>query len=67
VELRTKSGVDCTKSLPEVATYGNMEFLQAMRDPTHEQHAAMWRWWGGPFDPNGFDMNAANIAIRHLK
>jgi hypothetical protein len=48
-------------------TYGYMEFLHAMRDPTHEEHEAMWRWWGGPFDPNGFDMNAANIAIRQLK
>lgn len=48
-------------------TYGYMEFLQAMRDPTHEEHEAMWRWWGGPFDPNGFDVNAANIAIRQLK
>lgn len=48
-------------------TYGYMEFLQAMRDPTHEQHEAMWRWWGGPFDPKGFDMNAANTAIRQLK
>ena len=48
-------------------TYGYMEFLQAMRDPTHEEHEAMWRWWGGPFDPNGFDVNAANMAIRQLK
>lgn len=48
-------------------TYGYMEFLQAMRDPTHEQHDQMWRWWGGPFDPNGFDLNAANLAIRRLK
>ena len=48
-------------------TYGYMEFLQAMRDPTHEEHEAMWRWWGGPFDPNGFDVNSANMAIRQLK
>ena len=44
-----------------------MKFLQAMRDPTHDEHEAMWRWWGGPFDPNGFDVNAANMAIRRLK
>lgn len=48
-------------------TYGYMEFLQAMRDPTHEQHEALWLWSGGPFDPNGFDVNAANRAIRELK
>jgi hypothetical protein len=45
---------------------GYEEFLQAMRDPTHEEHDAMWKWCGGPFDPTGFDVNAANAAIRAL-
>ncbi len=48
-------------------TPGYMEFLHAMRDTVHEEHGAMWRWWGGPFDPNGFDSNAANLAIRRLR
>lgn len=46
---------------------GYEEFLQAMRDPTNEEHEAMWRWCGGPFDPAGFDVNATNAAIRALK
>ena len=46
---------------------GYMNFLQAMRDPNHEQHADYWRWWGGPFDPNTFSINAANMAIRRLR
>ena len=46
---------------------GYMDFVQAMRDPTHEEHVAMWRWHGGPFDPAGFDLNAANAAIRKLR
>jgi len=46
---------------------GYMEFQQAMRDPKHEQHADCWRWWGGPFDPNTFSINAANMAIRKLR
>lgn len=46
---------------------GYEEFVQAMRDPTHEEHEAMWRWCGGPFDPTGFDVNAANAAIRALR
>ena len=45
-----------------ISGYG--EFLQAMSDPSHEEHDAMWRWWGGPFDPRGFDINAANRDIR---
>lgn len=32
-----------------------------------EEHGAMWLWWGGPFDPNGFDLNAANLALRRLR
>jgi len=46
---------------------GYMDFVQAMRDPTHEEHVAMWRWYGGPFDPAAFDVNAANAAIRKLR
>lgn len=43
---------------------GYADFLQAIADPSHEDHAAMWRGWGGPFDPAGFDINSANRAIR---
>lgn len=46
---------------------GYTEFLQAMREPKHEQHADYWRWWGGPFDPHAFSINAANMAIRKLR
>jgi len=48
-------------------TPGYMDFLHAMRDPAHEEHGAMWLWWGGPFDPSGFDLNAANLALRRLR
>ena len=46
---------------------GYMEFLHAMRDPRHEEHRAMWRWAGGPFDPRGFDVNAVNRALARLR
>ncbi|WP_258187324.1 plasmid pRiA4b ORF-3 family protein, partial [Variovorax sp. WS11] len=39
---------------------GYEEFLQAIGDPSHEQHDAMLRWCGGPFDPKSFDINSAN-------
>lgn len=48
-------------------TPGYMDFLHAIRDTAHEEHAAMWLWWGGPFDPNGFNLNAANLATRKLR
>lgn len=43
---------------------GYEEFLQAISNPADEQHEAMWRWWGGPFNPASFDINSANRAIR---
>jgi hypothetical protein len=43
---------------------GYEDFLAAIVDPSHEEHGAMWRWSGGPFDPRGFDVNAANRVIR---
>ena len=45
---------------------GYTEFLEAIPDPSHDEHAAMWQWSGGPFDPAGFDVNATNAALRRL-
>lgn len=46
---------------------GFMDFVQAMRDPLHEEHLAMWHWNGGPFDPAAFSVNDANRAIKRLR
>jgi hypothetical protein len=46
---------------------GYMDFVQAMRDPAHEEHLAMWRWYGGPFDPTAFSLNDANRAIKRAR
>lgn len=43
---------------------GYAEFVQAIRNAGHEEHDAMWEWWGGPFDPESFDINSANRALR---
>jgi hypothetical protein len=43
---------------------GYEEFLKAIGDPIHEEHDSMRRWCGGPFDPQGFDVNSANRDIR---
>ena len=32
---------------------GYEESWEAIRDPSHEEHDAMRRWCGGPFDPTG--------------
>jgi len=36
------------------------EFLEAWRDPEHEEDAANRRWAGRKFDPERFDLEAAN-------
>lgn len=46
---------------------GYMDFVQAMRDPAHEEHLAMWRWHGGPFDPTAFSLNDTNQAIKRAR
>ena len=43
------------------------EFVEIMANPKHEQHAEMYRWFGGPFDQRGFDVNSANARIRRLR
>lgn len=48
-------------------TPGYLDFLQAMRDPTHPEHLRYWRWNGGPFDPAAFSLNEANRAIRRAR
>lgn len=45
-----------------VGRYEN--FLQALRDPEHEQHDEFVAWVGGVFDPEGFDLNAVNRSLR---
>ena len=46
---------------------GCSDFLQAITDPVHPQHLDMWKWNGGPFDPEGFDLNGVNAAMRKLR
>src|SRR6266404_1175555 len=43
---------------------GYETFLEALRDPTHEEHQAMVTWVGGSFDPEAFDRNKVNKRLR---
>ena len=43
---------------------GFMEFLEAVRDPMHQEHLDMIRWYGKPFDP--FDIDERLIRLRLL-
>lgn len=43
---------------------GYAEFLEAWRTPTHPEHKEIRRWAGRRFDPERFDLEAVNKAIR---
>ncbi|MGA8709255.1 MAG: plasmid pRiA4b ORF-3 family protein [Steroidobacteraceae bacterium] len=46
---------------------GYFEFLAAIKDPTHEEHANLLRWIGGAFDPTAFDLAEVNARLADIK
>lgn len=46
---------------------GYAEFLEALKDPKHEEHANMLRWIGGSFDPTAFDLTDVNERLTVIK
>jgi hypothetical protein len=46
---------------------GYANFLEALADPSHAEHKDLLRWCGGIFDPQGFDLNAVNAALRRSR
>ena len=47
--------------------WGYYEFLKAINDPNHEEHEAMLDWIGGSFDPEGFDLQQVNRALKSMR
>jgi hypothetical protein len=45
---------------------GYAEFLAALADPVHPEHAAMREWIGRPFDPEAFDPDRLGALLRRL-
>ncbi|WP_224389088.1 plasmid pRiA4b ORF-3 family protein [Pseudonocardia sp. ICBG1293] len=46
--------------------FGYAEFLDALADPHHPEHADRVHWWGSDqYDPHHFDLDATNTAL-HL-
>jgi len=42
---------------------GYEEFLQALADPDHPDHAGLKEWIGRPFDPRAFDVDEINARL----
>ena len=43
---------------------GYEQFLEALSDPSHEEHEDMKTWVGRPFDPMSFSVAEANERLR---
>ena len=46
--------------------WGYSDFLDAITDPDHEEHAERLEWAGGPFDPTDPDTEALTKAVDKL-
>lgn len=46
--------------------WGYYGFLEAIRDPNHPEHEDYLEWIGGEFDPEAFDLDEVNQALRAL-
>jgi len=47
--------------------WGYDDFVAAVKDPKHPEHDDMLEWWGDDFDPEAFDLDEVNEALRHLR
>lgn len=48
-------------------TVGYAEFLEAIRNPTHERHEEMLDWIGRSFDPEAFDLDKINQMLKRIR
>ncbi|TAJ84847.1 plasmid pRiA4b ORF-3 family protein [bacterium] len=46
---------------------GYADFLEAIRNPEHEEHEEMLEWIGGEFDPEEFDLEAVNQSLKSIR
>ena len=46
---------------------GYIDFLEAISDPSHEDHQHMLDWCGGSFDPDAFELDAVNQQLSKIK
>ena len=44
--------------------WGDAEFLAAIADPKHEEHASFLEWCGGSFSPDKFDPKKATREMK---
>lgn len=61
--------IDATRRCPPEdvgGPWGYREFLEAIADPNHEEHAERLEWVGGHFDPSDAGVDTLTQAVNHL-
>ena len=48
-------------------TGGYADLLEILANPAHEEHKKYRRWAGEDFNPEAFDLAAANAALQRLR
>jgi hypothetical protein len=46
--------------------WGFEEFLEAMKNPKHEEHESYVEWWGGKYDPEALDLDEINQGLQEI-
>ena len=46
---------------------GYRSMLEALDDPTHEEHESYLAWLGGTFDPTSFELAEVNAALQRVR
>lgn len=47
--------------------WGYEELLSVIRNPKHEEHESTMEWLGGEFDPEEFDLEGVNQALKSIR
>ena len=47
--------------------WGYYNLLKVLKDPAHQEHAALKEWIGGESDPTLFDLEGINAALKRMK
>jgi hypothetical protein len=45
--------------------WGFEDFLEAIKDPKHEEHESYLMWYGGQYDPNAIDLEDINQRLQN--
>lgn len=64
---RCLAGERCRPPEDIGGVYGYEDFLEAIRNPNHEDHAQCLEWVGEEFDPEEFDIDVVNGMLSDYK